>query len=160
MGLLSHSWKQLEQTWRKEAHELAIEGINFQTAKSHLILFLQTLDDTDGGHSLPFGPVFMSPKTMAEAALEAFVTGPEYQKADTLKAVLSLFPGGAEMTVSGAYGNKASDVRAYRAAGVPSDRVFIVDTEGRLRRVSDGREDSYNVHADRVDDLYPKLWEE
>ncbi len=64
------------------------------------------MDNTDGGHSLPFGPVLMSPKTMAEAVLDEFVTGPEYQKAETLHHVLTLFNEGSDV-VFGAYGNKA-----------------------------------------------------
>lgn len=96
----------------------------------------------------------MSPKTMAEAALEAFVTGPERQKARTLRAVLSLFDLGAEQA-AGAYGNKASDTAAYRAAGVAPERVFIVDTEGALRSAADGTVSSYAAHADAVDQMYP-----
>ena len=60
----------------------------------NLSLF-QTLDDTDGGHSLPYGPVLLSPKSVAEAIVEATVTGPQEQKAATLRSVLELYPMGA-----------------------------------------------------------------
>ncbi len=112
------------------------------------------LDDSDGGYSLPFGPVLMSPKTMAEAVIENFITGPEFQKAATLKEVLSLFNSGPD-TVAGAYGNKASDIRAYSAADIAPEKVFIVDTEGRLKSVKDGSISSYPTHSDRVNELYP-----
>ena len=105
---------------------------------------MQTLQAIKG-FSLPYGPVFMSPKPIAEAALEG-LTNPEKQKTETLNGLFSLFDFGAE-SVDSAYGNKDSDTEAYLAAGVAPEKVFIVDEESVLMNVADGRRTSYRQEA-------------
>ena len=41
----------------------------------------QDLQDVDGGYSLPYGPLFMSPKSLAASVLEEVTAGPAAQKA-------------------------------------------------------------------------------
>ena len=67
----------------------------------------------DGRYSLPFGPLFMSPKSLAASVLEEVTGGPAAQKARTLNSVLSLFDMGSAI-VDGAYGNAETDEEAYR----------------------------------------------
>ena len=69
----------------------------------------------DGAYSVPDGPLFMSPKTVGETAVEHFSEGPAGQKAHTLASVLALFAGGqGAKVVDGAYGNAETDAEAYR----------------------------------------------
>ena len=67
----------------------------------------------DGAYSVPEGPLFMSPKTVSETAVEHFNEGPAGQKAHTLAAVIALFGEGAKV-VDGAYGNAETDAEAYK----------------------------------------------
>ena len=67
----------------------------------------------DGRYSLPYGPLFMSPKSLAASVLEEVTGGPAAQKARTLNSVLSLFELGSAI-VDGAYGNAETDEEAYR----------------------------------------------
>ena len=116
---------------------------------------LQTLDDTDGGFSLPFGPVFMSPKSMAEAALEA-LAGPEIQKKRTLKRLLDLFDVGSQ-AVEAAYGNKESDKIAYLDTGISPARIYIVNEDSVITNAANGSLSSYLDHASKIDEMFPKL---
>ena len=68
----------------------------------------------DGAFSVPEGPLFMSPKTVSETAVEHFNEGPAGQKAHTLASVLALFPTEGAKAVDGAYGNAETDAEAYR----------------------------------------------
>ena len=67
----------------------------------------------DGAYSVPDGPLFMSPKTVTETAVEHFNEGPAGQKAHTLASVIALFGEGAKV-VDGAYGNAETDAEAYK----------------------------------------------
>ena len=74
---------------------------------------IKELQNVDDKFSVPDGPVFLSPKTVSETAIEHLTSGPALQKAHTLGCVLELFKEGARI-VDGAYGNAESDVEAYR----------------------------------------------
>ena len=76
-------------------------------------MYFQDLQNVDGRYSLPYGPLFMSPKSLTAAVVEEVTSGPAAQKARTLNSVLSLFEMGAA-TVDGAYGNAETDEEAYR----------------------------------------------
>ena len=71
----------------------------------------------EGAYSVPDGPLFMSPKTVSETAVEHFDEGPAGQKAHTLASVLALFDERAKI-VDGAYGNADTDAEAYRCVSV------------------------------------------
>ena len=89
--------------------------MHFQQKK----LLFQDLQNVDGGYSLPYGPLFMSPKSLAASVLEEVTAGPAGQKARTLNSVLSLFELGSAI-VDGAYGNAETDEEAYRERGLIS----------------------------------------
>lgn len=109
----------------------------------------------DRRHVLPPGPVFMAPTTFRESLAEAF-SNPNIAKTKTLREIFALFTI-QENVVKGAYGNKRTDTIAYMDAGITPDKIWIVDTDGVLRSAKDGRETSYEEHAERVHDLYPNV---
>ena len=114
----------------------------------------QDLKDKNG-FSLPIGPVFMSPKTFADAMKDA-LTDPSPVKAETMMSFLKLFDL-RENVVLGAYGNRNSDTKAYLDVGISTDRIYLVNEENVLRRVSDGQRSSYFNHATNVNEMYPKI---
>jgi len=113
-------------------------------------------DLQDQNHfSLPKGPVFMSPKTFAEALVDA-LSNPTPVKTSTIKSLLDLFDI-KENVVVGAYGNKNSDTQAYMNSGVSTNIIYLVNSDGVLRRVGDGKRTSYFEHASNVNQKYPKI---
>ena len=95
----------------------------------------------------------LSSKTFTDA-LAAAVTSPNVEKAKTLKDIFSLFKLKSDI-VAGSYGNKNSDTEAYTEAGVPDDKIWIVNSEGVLKSARDGAKSSYGEHALKVDSMYP-----
>ena len=124
----------------------------------HIIIwclpFLQDLQDQNG-FSLPIGPVFMSPKSFAEALVDA-LSDPSGVKATKIQSFVNLF-NIKQNVVIGAYGNRNSDTKAYLDAGIPRDRIFLVNSNSVLRRVSDGKKTSYNNHVVKVNEMYPRI---
>ena len=116
--------------------------------------FLQDLQDQNG-FSLPIGPVFMSPKSFAEALVDA-LSDPSGVKATKIQSFVNLF-NIKQNVVIGAYGNRNSDTKAYLDAGIPRDRIFLVNSNSVLRRVSDGKKTSYHNHVVKVNEMYPRI---
>ena len=116
---------------------------------------LQDLQNVDG-HSLPYGPLFMSPKPVPNAAMEAMFTGPDKQKRSTLQGIFALFSRGAS-AARGAYGNAETDTLAYLQAKIAPELVYIVNEEGVLRNEGDGSKSSYKAQAEDIDRLYPPV---
>ena len=113
---------------------------------------LQDLQD-QSGFSLPAGPIFMSPKTFAEALVDA-LSNPSPVKTTTIKSFIDLFDQ-KENVIKGAYGNRNSDTQAYMDAGISTNIIYLVNGQSVLRRVSDGRKTSYGAHAQNVNEMYP-----
>ena len=102
----------------------------------------ETLDHTDGGHSLPFGPLFMSPKGVAEALLDETLRGPQKQK--EWKWGMA------------AYGsNKDTNLQAYLTASIPREDIYIVNDESVLENAKSGFQSSYDEQADNINELFP-----
>ena len=113
----------------------------------------QTLDDSDGGHSLPFGPLFMSPKSNADALVAVMTSEAHLQQIETLKSILALFDV-EEKSVQAAFGNNESDSEAYESVGI--ENVFIVNSLGKIVTVA-ANFTSYNELVEDVDELFPPL---
>ena len=79
----------------------------------------------------------MSPKSFAEALVDA-LSDPSGVKATKIQSFVNLF-NIKQNVVIGAYGNRNSDTKAYLDAGIPRDRIFLVNSNSVLRRVSDGK---------------------
>merc|ERR1719188_1317894 len=114
----------------------------------------EDLQNVDGRYSLPYGPLFMSPKSLTAAVVEEVTSGPAAQKARTLNSVLSLFEMGAA-TVDGAYGNAETDEEAYRRVLISPARIWMVNEQGVLRNVGDNTKSTYTQQAENIDRLYP-----
>ncbi len=104
----------------------------------------------------PFGPLLMAPKSVAGALLDETVGSPAETKAETIESVLDLFEVGVE-AVHVAYGNKDTDTEAYSKAGIPEDKIYIINEESVLRRISDDRISSYPDQAENINQFFPIL---
>ena len=124
-----------------------------QDSNFRFSLILQDLQDQNG-YSLPPGPVFMSPKTFAEALVDA-LSNPSPVKTSTIKSFIELFDL-KDNVIKGAYGNRNSDTQAYMDAGIPTNLIYLVNDKSVLRRVGDGQRTSYAEHATNVNEMYPK----
>lgn len=82
---------------------------------------------------------------------------PEEFKISCLQDVRSLFPGEHQPFFAG-YGNKTSDVIAYKAVGIPVSRIFTINPQGHLKHeVSRTFQSSYSNLCDFVDLIFPPL---
>ena len=107
------------------------------------------------GYSLPKGPVFLSPRTLAVAAV-ASISDPSPMKKVLIKSIIDIFDEKADI-FHGAYGNKDSDARAYRENGIPPHLIYLVDESSVMKRLSDGKITSYAEHEQQVNFLYPRI---
>ena len=114
--------------------------------------YLENVED-ENDFKLPKGPLFMSPKPMAEALTEA-LSDPAPAKKSKILSIIELFDT-KQNTFFGAYGNKDSDKRAYQQSGLNSNLTYIVNEESILRRISDNHQTSYRDHLINVNNIYP-----
>lgn len=82
---------------------------------------------------------------------------PEEFKIRCLQDVRSLYPLSHNPFHAG-YGNKTSDVIAYKAVGIPVSRIFTINRQGHLKHeVSRTFQSSYSNLCDFVDLIFPPL---
>ena len=82
---------------------------------------------------------------------------PEEFKISCLQDVRSLFPEDHNPFYAG-YGNKTSDVTAYKTVGIPVSRIFTINPQGELKHeVSRTFQSSYSNLCDFVDLIFPPL---
>lgn len=113
-----------------------------KTTKNYLESVLQ------GEQGLPDGPILLSPDRLFRSFVrEVIKKVPQKFKAGMLKEVRSLFPAEVEPFFAG-FGNRDTDAIAYRAAGVPLEKIFIVNPEGRIY-VFDGTEVNSYLHLEQ-----------
>lgn len=69
----------------------------------------------------------------------------------------TLFPVNRQPLYAG-YGNKTSDVIAYKAVGIPVSRIFTINPQGHLKHeVSRTFQSSYSNLCDFVDLIFPPV---
>jgi len=115
-------------------------------------------------HKLPSGPVLLSPLSILGAfKMEVIDRRPEEFKITCLAGLKSLFPDGVQPFFAG-FGNRPTDVEAYKAVGVPLERVFIVNPSNTVMRGDQMRCGALSpmptstyvtMASDRVDYLFP-----
>lgn len=111
-----------------------------------------------GGLTLPKGPLLITPTSLFKAfQKEVIEKKPEEFKISCLKDIQSLFPSAHNPFYAG-YGNKTSDVKAYKEVGVPQSRIFTINPQGELKHeVSRTFQSSYSKLCDFVDLIFPPL---
>ncbi|CAN6664840.1 phosphatidic acid phosphohydrolase 1 [Trichomonascus vanleenenianus] len=115
------------------------------------------------GHKLPQGPVILSPdRTMAALRREVIMRKPEVFKMACLRDIQSLFGEREETPFFAGFGNRITDALSYRSVGVPSSRIFTInsnsDVHMELLELA-GYKSSYIYIADLVDHFFPPVLE-
>ena len=110
-----------------------------------------TLQNDVGGNSLPLGAVFLNPLPTTPIRL----SDPCIMKTKVLNTFLDMFQNRNEVIV-GAYGNTVTDTTAYLNAGIPPDKIFLLDKESQIVNYGTKKKYSYTDLANTVSRIYPK----
>jgi phosphatidate phosphatase LPIN len=124
--------------------------------------FIQSVKQKDIGsaalaeqHTLPPGPVFMSPMRLLSALNKEVVhRTPEEFKIACLTDILGLFPAGSRPFYAG-FGNRRSDVDSYRFVGINEDKIFTINHKGYIRTRNRTYRKTYTSLHELVDDMFP-----
>jgi len=112
-------------------------------------------DTNEPVFQLPPGPVITSPDRLFTAfTREVILRRPQEFKIAALSNILSLFPDGSSPIIAG-FGNRDTDVLAYRAVGVPNGRIFIISPTGEVQTDNKTFQKSYAWINSHVDNIFP-----
>lgn len=113
------------------------------------------------GFKLPPGPVILSPdRTLAALKREVILKKPEVFKMACLRDIKSLFGETEDVTnpFYAGFGNRITDALSYRSVGVPSSRIFTINSNAEVHMELlelAGYKSSYVHIADLVDHFFP-----
>lgn len=127
-------------------------ALDLETRK-YLFEDLINNDDEGSSYRLPQHPLFLTPAVMSEAA---FSGAQDHIRAKTvtLQNLMNLFKHKSSI-VSGAYGNKDSDIEAYRNIAIPDEKIFIINKQSQMVNIGTKQDTSYKKQAADVDNMYP-----
>uniref|UniRef100_A0A7N6BPY1 phosphatidate phosphatase n=1 Tax=Anabas testudineus TaxID=64144 RepID=A0A7N6BPY1_ANATE len=110
----------------------------------------------DRGTLLPQGPLTLSPSSLFSAFhREVIEKKPEKFKIECLTDIKNLFYPNTNPFYA-AFGNRDSDVFAYKQVGVPVCRIFTVNPKGELiLEQAKGNKTSYNRLSELVEHVFP-----
>ena len=110
-----------------------------------------------GQSSLPFGPVIMSPDRLLHSfKREVIHRRPQEFKIIALKDVRALFDDDYNPFYAG-FGNRITDVVAYRAVQVPPSRIFIINHYGVIQHLNTHYSKSYPELGGLVNAMFPSI---
>ncbi|KAK9237067.1 Lipin/Ned1/Smp2-domain-containing protein [Lipomyces kononenkoae] len=114
-----------------------------------------------GVYKLPDGPVILSPdRTIAALRREVIYRKPEVFKMACLRDIHSLFGAKEYTPFYAGFGNRITDALSYRSVGVPSSRIFTInsnaDVHMELLELA-GYKSSYVHMTDLVDHFFPPV---
>ncbi|XP_071777560.2 phosphatidate phosphatase LPIN2-like [Centroberyx gerrardi] len=110
----------------------------------------------DRGTILPQGPLMLSPSSLFSAFhREVIEKKPEKFKIECLTDIRNLFHPNTHPFYA-AFGNRESDVFAYKQVGVPVCRIFTVNPKGELiLEQAKGNKTSYSRLSELVEHVFP-----
>uniref|UniRef100_A0A672G3C1 phosphatidate phosphatase n=1 Tax=Salarias fasciatus TaxID=181472 RepID=A0A672G3C1_SALFA len=110
----------------------------------------------DRGTLLPQGPLMLSPSSLFSAFhREVIEKKPEKFKIECLTDIKNLFFPNTNPFYA-AFGNRESDVSAYKQVGVPVCRIFTVNPRGELiLEQAKGNKTSYSRLSELVEHVFP-----
>ena len=112
---------------------LTARGIGMAGTTRDYLASIQQGDPASKQESkLPDGPCLLSPSGLIESAIrEVILRKPEEFKIACLQDIRSLWPASHNPFYAG-FGNRGSDVIAYREAGVPPSRILVINPQGEI----------------------------
>jgi phosphatidate phosphatase LPIN len=109
----------------------------------------------ESGHTLPDGPVFMSPDRLLNALnREVILRKPEQFKIACLSDIKNLFPIGSYPFYAG-FGNRHTDAISYVAVSIPKAKIFIINPQGEIECASKSVRRSYTKINELVEQMFP-----
>eukprot|EP01122_Echinamoeba_exundans_P013301 TRINITY_DN5787_c0_g2_i1.p1 TRINITY_DN5787_c0_g2~~TRINITY_DN5787_c0_g2_i1.p1 ORF type:complete len:1000 (+),score=212.58 TRINITY_DN5787_c0_g2_i1:90-3089(+) len=109
----------------------------------------------ESGHTLPDGPVFMSPDRLLNALnREVILRKPEQFKIACLSDIKNLFPPGSYPFYAG-FGNRHTDAVSYVAVSIPKAKIFIINPQGEIECASKSVRRSYTKINELVEQMFP-----
>ncbi|XP_013373735.1 PREDICTED: phosphatidate phosphatase LPIN3 isoform X2 [Chinchilla lanigera] len=165
---LGHILPQLGKDWTHEGiislyHKIHLNGYKFLYCSARAIGmadltkgYLQWV--SEGGCGLPKGPILLSPSSLFSALhREVIEKKPEVFKVACLSDIQQLFlPHGQPFYA--AFGNRPSDVSAYRQVGLPESRIFTVNPRGELiQELMKNHKSTYDRLGEVVELLFPPV---
>jgi len=112
-------------------------------------------------YQLPEGPVIMSPdRLLTSLHREVIMRKPEVFKMAALRDIQKLFGTTATNPFYAGFGNRITDALSYRSVGVPSSRIFTIDSNSEVRMELlelAGYKSSYIHMTDLVDQMFPPI---
>ncbi|XP_023337794.1 phosphatidate phosphatase LPIN3 [Eurytemora carolleeae] len=105
-------------------------------------------------YTMPSGPILLYTDSVINALTAEIIDGnPEVQKISKLARVRGVFSGNP---LFAAYGNRDSDIMAYKALSIPEDHIFRLDEESLLVSQTDITPKTFREHIDDLENIYPK----
>ena len=109
------------------------------------------------GSTLPDGPLITSPDRLFKSFVrEVIERAPHKFKAEKLREVAWLFPEERNPFYAG-FGNRDTDAIAYSAAGVPLNKIFIINTESRIFVYNNTYTKTYTLLNEIVYEMFPPV---
>ncbi|XP_057680997.1 phosphatidate phosphatase LPIN2-like isoform X3 [Corythoichthys intestinalis] len=164
--VFGHILPQLGKDWTHEGiaklyHSVHQNGYKFLYCSARAIGmadmtrgYLQRVND--GGTLLPRGPLMLAPSSLFSAFhREMIEKKPEKFKVECLSDIRKLFTTNMNPFYA-AFGNRESDVLAYRQAGISVCRIFTVNPKGELiLEQAKGNKTSYTRLSELVEHVFP-----
>ncbi|XP_023570662.1 phosphatidate phosphatase LPIN3 isoform X2 [Octodon degus] len=165
---LGHILPQLGKDWTHQGitslyHKIHLNGYKFLYCSARAIgmadltkAYLQWV--SEGGCGLPKGPILLSPSSLFSALhREVIEKKPEVFKVACLSDIQHLFLPHGEPFYA-AFGNRSSDVFAYRQVGLPESRIFTVNPRGELiQELMKTHKSTYERLGEVVELLFPPV---
>lgn len=108
-------------------------------------------------YQLPPGPVITSPDRLFTAfTREVILRRPQEFKIAALRDIQRLFPPGYNPFYAG-FGNRDTDVLAYRTVGVPEGKIFIINSAGEIRQANKTYNKTYHGINGMVHEMFPLM---
>ena len=117
--------------------------------------YLSSVDQE--GNTLPEGPLITSPDRLFTSFVREVINQVPYKfKAEKLREVAWLFPEERNPFYAG-FGNRDTDAISYVAAGVPLNKIFIINTESNIFAYNNTYTKTYTLLNEIVDQMFPPV---
>jgi len=159
LPLIGFDWSQMNVV--KLYSDIQRNGYNIVYLTSRAIGESQTTKNyithlKQDGLSLPDGPILLSPDDLVKSLLrEVWYRQPQTFKIACLQSIKALFPDTVQPLYAG-FGNRDTDALSYSTLNVLNERIFIINPEGEVHRISGG-ETSYALLDQNVDTIFPNV---
>jgi phosphatidate phosphatase LPIN len=110
-----------------------------------------------GDIALPQGPIIMSPDGLINSfKREVIDRRPQDFKIPALQQVYDTFPDDYNPFFAG-FGNRDTDLEAYKTVGVPVSKIFIINPKGEIQHMNRALRKTYISLNDLVHEMFPPL---